>query len=177
MKVSELLKPEFIIPELKGESKEDIINELMNVYSQQNLDRKNHVAGITIDYIEKQLNEISDSLSKAENNLQIFRSSNQLLNVAEQTTGISAQYRDLQNQMAELVTRKRYYDYVADYLTNKEDFSDMIVPASMGIQDQLLNNLMAELITAQAQRSNLIQNQQEKNPLVQKLTIQITNLH
>jgi tyrosine-protein kinase Etk/Wzc len=153
----------------------DIINELMDVYSQQNLDRKNHIAGITIDYIEKQLGEISDSLNKAENNLQIFRSSNQLLNVAEQATGISAQYRDLQNQMAEMVTRKRYYDYVADYLTNKEDFSDIIVPASMGIQDQLLNNLMSELIAAQAQRSNLIQNRQEKNPLVQKLSIQIEN--
>jgi len=32
MKVSELLKPEFIIPELKGESKEDIINELIDLF-------------------------------------------------------------------------------------------------------------------------------------------------
>lgn len=153
----------------------DIVNEIMNVYSQQNLDRKNHIAGITINYIEKQLGEISDSLSQTENNLQSFRSSNQLLNVAEQASGISEQYRDLQNQMAELVARKRYYDYVADYLINKEDFSDMIVPVSMGIQDPLLNNLISELITAQAQRSNLIQNQQERNPLVQRLGIQIEN--
>ncbi len=32
MKVSELLKAEFIIPELKGESKEDIINELIDLF-------------------------------------------------------------------------------------------------------------------------------------------------
>jgi fructose-specific phosphotransferase system IIA component len=32
MKVSELLKPEFIIPELKGETKEDIINELIDLF-------------------------------------------------------------------------------------------------------------------------------------------------
>jgi fructose-specific phosphotransferase system IIA component len=32
MKVSELLKPEFIIPELNGESKEDIINELIDLF-------------------------------------------------------------------------------------------------------------------------------------------------
>jgi tyrosine-protein kinase Etk/Wzc len=157
------------------EKGKDIINELMNVYSQQNLDQKNHIAGITIDYIEKQLGEISDSLSLTEDNLQSFRSSNQLLNVTEQATGISAQYMDLQNQMAELITRKRYYDYVAEYLSKNEDFSNMIVPASMGIPDQLLNNLMSELITAQAQRSNLIQNNQERNPLVQKLGIQIEN--
>jgi tyrosine-protein kinase Etk/Wzc len=154
----------------------DIVNELMNVYSQQNLNRKNHIAGITIDYIEKQLGEISDSLSLTEDNLQRFRSSNQLLNVTEQATGISAQYMDLQNQMAELVTRKRYYDYVADYLSKNEDFSNMIVPASMGIPDQLLNSLMSDLITAQAQRSNLIRNNQERNPLVQKLGIQIENI-
>ena len=154
----------------------DIVNELMSVYSDQNLERKNHTASVTIDYIEKQLNEIADSLSRTEDNLQNFRSSNQLLNITEQASGISAQYMDLQNQLAELVTRKRYYDYVADYLSKNDNFSDMIVPASLGIQDPLLNNLMSELIAAQAQRSNLIENNQEKNPLVQKLGIQIENV-
>jgi tyrosine-protein kinase Etk/Wzc len=153
----------------------DILNELMDVYSQQNLNQKNHTAGITVDYIEKQLGEISDSLSQTEDNLQTFRSSNQLLNVSEQSTGISAQYRDLQNQLAELITRKKYYDYVSENLYKNNDFSNMIVPSSMGITDQLLNNLMTELINAQAQRSNLIQNNQEQNPLVQKLGIQIEN--
>ena len=32
MKVSDLLKPEFIIPNLKGDSKEDIINELIDLF-------------------------------------------------------------------------------------------------------------------------------------------------
>jgi len=163
---------------LQSESAEkgvDLVNGLMDVYSQQNLERKNHIASITIDYIEKQLGEISDSLNLTEDNLQRFRSSNQLLNVNEQASGISAQYLDLQNERAKLVTQKRYYDYVADYLEKNEDFSNMIVPASMGIQDQILNNLMSELIVAQSQRSNMIENKQEKNPLVKKLDIQIAN--
>ncbi len=163
---------------LKSESLKkgiDIINELMKVYSDQNLESKNHIATVTIDYIEKQLNEISDSLYLTENNLQQFRSSNQLLNITEQANGISRQYMDLKNQLAELVTRKRYYDYVTDYLSKNDNFSNMIIPASLGIQDPLLNSLMSELIAAQAQRSNLIENSQEKNPLVQKLNIQIEN--
>ena len=154
----------------------DLVNELMNVYSTQNLNRKNHIASITIDYIEKQLSEISDSLSLTEDNLQRFRSNNQLLDVAEQASGITNQYRELQNQKAELVSRKRYYDYVSDYLAKNNDFSNMIVPASMGINDQVLNNLMLELTSAQTQRSNLIENKQEKNPLVKKLDIQISNV-
>jgi capsular exopolysaccharide synthesis family protein len=154
----------------------DIVNELMKVYSDQNLERKNHIASITIDYIEKQLGEISDSLSMTENNLQQFRSANQILNVAEQSTGISAQYVLLQNQKAELVTRKRYYDYVANYLAQNDDFSNMVNPSSMGIPDQILTGLMTELISTQAQRSNLIDNRQEKSPLVNKLTIKIENI-
>jgi tyrosine-protein kinase Etk/Wzc len=154
----------------------DILNELMYVYSVQNLERKNHLATITIDYIEKQLNEISDSLNQTEVNLQTFRSSNQLLNITEQANGISAQYIDLQNKLAELVARKKYYDYVSGFLSKNDNFSDMIVPSSMGIPDPLLNSLMSELIAAQAQQSNLIKNNQEKNPLVQRLSIQIQNI-
>jgi len=162
---------------LKSESLKkgiDIVNELMNVYSEKNLERKNHNASITIDYIEKQLNEISDSLSLAEDNLQNFRSSNQLLNISDQATGISSQYMNLQNQLAEMVSRKKYYDYVSDLLA-KDNFSNMMLPASIGISDPILNTMMSELITAQAQRANLIQNNQERNPLVQKLNIQIEN--
>lgn len=163
---------------LKSESPNkgiNIVNEMMNVYSAQNLDRKNHLASITVDYIEKQLSEISDSLNQTEDNLQRFRSSHQLLNITDQAAGISAQYMDLQNQLAELVSRKRYYDYVSDLLKNN-NFANIMLPASMGISDQLLNTLMSDLIAAQAQRSNLIENNQERNPLVQKLGIQIENL-
>jgi capsular exopolysaccharide synthesis family protein len=153
----------------------DIVNELMRVSSMQNLSQKNHLATTTIDYIEKQLNEISVSLSETEDNLQSFRSSNQLLNITEQANGISAQYTNLQNQLAELVSRKKYYDYVAEYIAQNNTYSNMIVPASIGIPDPLLNSLMTELIAAQSQQSNLINNNQEKNPLVQKLAIQIDN--
>ncbi len=153
----------------------DIVNELMSVYSEQNLNRKNHTAGVTIQYIEKQLDEISDSLSLTEDNLQNFRSSNQLLDVEGQATGLSAQYMSLQNQLAELVTRKKYYDYVDNYLTSNDNFSNMVVPASLGIQDPLLTTLMTELIASQAERSNLIESNQERNPLVQKLGIEIEN--
>jgi tyrosine-protein kinase Etk/Wzc len=154
----------------------DLVNELMQVSSRQNLERKNNLANTTIDYIEKQVKDISDSLNQTEDRLQRFRSTNQVLNINEQANNMSTQYTELQNQQAELTIRKRYYDYVSDYLSKNDNFSNMIVPESIGIQDQLLTNLMTELIAAQAQRANLIENNQEKNPLVQKLGIQIDNI-
>jgi tyrosine-protein kinase Etk/Wzc len=153
-----------------------LLDELVTVYSKQNLDRKNHIASISLDYIEKQLGEISDSLSNTEDNLQNFRSSYQLLDVTDQVKSISDQYVTLQNQRAELIARKRYYDYVAERIEKNDDFTNMTIPASIGISDPLLNDLMSNLISAQAQRANLIANNQEKNPLVKKLEIQIENL-
>jgi capsular exopolysaccharide synthesis family protein len=154
----------------------DILNGITDVYSNLNLERKNHLAEITISYIDKQLGEISDSLNKTEQKLQNFRSSNQLLNVKEQSTGISDQYVELQNKRAELTTNKRYYESVLNSISKNEDFSNLIIPSSMGIQDPLNNTLMGELITAQSQKNLLIESNQEKNPLVKRLSIQIENL-
>jgi tyrosine-protein kinase Etk/Wzc len=153
----------------------NILNELMNVYSNQKLERKNHIATITIDYIEKQLNEISDSLTLTEDNLESFRSSRQLLNITDQSTEVYSQYREMLNQLAEKVSMKRYYEYISELLMT-DNFSNIMLPTAIGIPDQLLNDLMSQLITTQAQRENLIQNNQERNPLVQKLSIQIENL-
>lgn len=153
----------------------DLVNEIMQVYSNQNLERKNHTARMTVQYIEKQLGEISDSLNDTEESLQRFRSANQLLNAPQQAANLSQQYMNLQNQLAELTTQKRYYDNIAESLSESEDISNMVLPSSMGIDNQLLNNLMSELITSYSQRSSLLQNDQELNPVLQKLTIQIEN--
>ncbi len=153
----------------------DILNELMNVYSDQNLERKNYLATITVDYIEDQLNQISDSLNITEQNLQQFRSSNQILDITDQATVISTQYRDLQDKQAELVSKKRYFDYVSELLKN-DNFSNIMMPAAIGISDAVLNTLMSDLLSAQAKRSNLILSNQERNPLVPKLAIEIENL-
>lgn len=155
---------------------EDVINELIKVYSETNLAKKNHLANMTIEYIEKQLDEVSASLNKTGNNLQEFMSKNKVMNVNEQSTRLSEQRLNLQNELAKLLTQKRYYDYVTEYNGNNTDETQIIAPTSMGVQDVLLNNLIEELSSAQTQRANLIKNNQERNPIVSQLNIQIKNL-
>ncbi|WP_372948065.1 GumC family protein [Mariniphaga sp.] len=154
----------------------DIINELIQVYSESNLEKKNHLANMTLEYIEGQLDEISASLNLTENNLQQFMSQNKMMNVDEQSTRLSQQRLDLQNQLAELMTQKRYYEYIKEYNANSSDEVQIIPPSAMGVQDPLLNNLIRELSTAQAQKANMINNNQERNPIVNRLNIQINNL-
>ncbi len=154
----------------------DIINELIQVYSESNLEKKNHLANMTLEYIDEQLDEISASLNLTETNLQQFMSQNKMMNVDEQSTRLSQQRLNLQNQLAELMTQKRYYEYIKEYNANSSDEVQIIPPSAMGVQDPLLNNLIQELSTAQAQKANMINNNQERNPIVNRLDIQINNL-
>ncbi len=154
----------------------DVIDELINVYSESNLAAKNHLANMTIDYIEKQLDEVSTSLNEYEDNLQRFMSQNRTMDVGQQATRFAEQLQNLQNQLAELMTQKRYFDYIKEYDKDNSDETQIIAPTSMGVQDPLLNNLILELSTAQTQRANLIKNNQERNPIVARLEIQIRNL-
>lgn len=154
----------------------DIINELIRVYSESNLAEKNHIANMTIEYIDSQLKEVSRSLNLTEDSLQRFLSKNQLVDVEDQASSMSAQLLNLQNRLAELLTQKKYFSYVGDYLQGNNEVTQIIAPSSMGIQDPLLNKLIMDLSTAQSTRDNLIDNNQERNPIVQRLTIQIENL-
>lgn len=154
----------------------DILNEVVNVYMQQNLEKKNHIANMTIAYIESQLEEVSQSLNIAGDSLQRFRAENQLVDITRQGTDLSIKLSELQSRLAELVTQKRYYEHVTQYLTGRTGEEQIIAPASMGVQDPLLNKLIEELSTAQSQRSNLINNNQQRNPMVERLGVQIDNL-
>lgn len=155
---------------------EDIINELMHVYVSSKLEEKNHLANITIDYIEDQLAEVTSSLTSTEDNLKRFKAVNRAMNVDEQASRLSEQQLQLQNQLAELMVQKRYYDYIKEYNLSGTDENQIVTPASMGVADQVLNRLVEELATAQSQLDILIKNNQERNPMVNRLRIQIRNL-
>jgi tyrosine-protein kinase Etk/Wzc len=155
---------------------EDIINELMRVYVSSKLEEKNHLANITIDYIEEQLKEVTSSLTTTEDNLKRFKAVNRAMNVDEQASRLSEQQLNLQNQLAELMIQKRYYDYIKEYNLSGTDENQIVTPASMGVTDQVLNRLVEELATAQSQLDVLIKNNQERNPVVNRLRIQIRNL-
>jgi capsular exopolysaccharide synthesis family protein len=75
-----------------------------------------------------------------------------------------------------MATRKKYYDFIAEYLVKNDDYSNMMLPSSVGIPDQILNTLMSQLITLNSQKVNLIKGKQSENPMVKKLSIEIDNL-
>ena len=154
----------------------DFLNKLTEVYLERNLEKKNKIAFSTIKFIDTQISDIADSLSFAENKLQTFRSRHQIMNLSFQGEKLYEKMSALENERVIIVMNRKYYDYIKNYLESSTDISDLVAPSSMEVQDAVLNNLIAEMLTLNNQRMNYMQMSNPKNLFLKNLEIQISNL-
>lgn len=127
------------------------LDKLAEAFIEKNLEKKNLEAKRIIDFIEGQLQGVKDSLNITETRLQDFRSRNQIMDVSAQTQQIINQAVILEDSKAKLNLEGSYYSYLDRYLSQEGNDKRPIAPASMGIQDPNLNNLIQELSGLQAE--------------------------
>lgn len=139
----------------------DFLNTLTQEFLADNLKRKNQEAVRTIDFLDTQLVSISDSLHRAENRLQDFRSQNLVMDISSQARMLIERANALENEKANLKAKNNYYLYIKKYLINRYETGQLIAPTTMGIQDPLLTQLVKEMSELQNQKLQL----GAKNPL------------
>lgn len=158
---------------LKGH---EFLNKLVSKYIQQSLTEKNFLANQTIDHIDRQISNISDSLGRTERQLQSYRSSASVMNIDEKAGNIYTQIQNFSGTREETSRRYNYLKQMDEYFTANKDSSGLLAPSSMGVNDQLLNNLIQELTTLNAEKQQFISNDQLLNPRLQTLNVSIQNL-
>jgi len=145
----------------------DFLNALTKTYMERSLQLKNQAAATTIQFIERQMLGITDSLQMAESDLQQFRKSHKVMNLDAQSEQVLKAMEELEKQKAALVVSNMYYEYVRDYLqTSKDNLTGLTVPSSMGIDDPVLAGLIGELTMLYAKRTEAQQVAKEKNPII-----------
>ncbi len=172
---------ESTVAEIKLETKNpekaiDFLNCLTTAYVNTDLNKKKFTSIQTIDYINNQLSVIGDSLKRAEQNLQFFRSQNEVTDISLQSEQFFTELRDLEKQKAVLNINTKYYEYVTSYFSKDKQVDELIAPSAMGIDDPMLNNLIEELIRLNAEKASFIENKQAKSPYLKKINIRIENL-
>jgi len=149
------------------------LDKLTEVYINNNLDKKNQEALRITEFINAQLGDVQDSLKVTERNLMNFRSTNMIMDVSAQAQQILDQTVMLENEEARLTLERTYYNYLEGYLVQDDNDKAPISPASMGIIDPLLVNLMQELAGLQAEYFSNVAG--ERNPLQGQLEMRIRN--
>jgi capsular exopolysaccharide synthesis family protein len=151
----------------------EYLNKLMEVYGQQGLDYKNETAKKTIDFIDNQLELISDSLNQAETNLENFRLSNKLVDLSSEGTAIKAKIEKYTSEKVAADLQKKYFDYLATYVRTRNESGDIMSPTIMGVTDPLLLKLVDELGSLQLQKKQLKYNFSDDQPAINYINSKI----
>jgi tyrosine-protein kinase Etk/Wzc len=141
----------------------DFLNKYLKTYLDDDLAKKNKIALSTINFIDSQISNISDSLMKSESKLKDFRSSNQVTNLSYQGQQALEEMKQIESERSELQIQERYYNYILDLFNKNKDVAGLAPPSSANVSDPIMNSLVLELLSLNNQKSAIISNNSEKN--------------
>ena len=145
------------------------LNTLMNTYVQDDLNQKNLVGGKTVAFLDNEIAKLSESKSRAAQNLSSFRSSSNVVDVNAQSGASIQQQSSLNADRARLVTNQRVYQNMLSYLKAHRAPSDAVALSSNGVEDPATTGLIQQLAELNSQRATLMVNASEINPLVRMM--------
>jgi len=141
----------------------DFLNNFIQAYLDDNLSKKNKIALNTIDFIDSQISEISDSLTISESKLRDYRSAHQVTDLSYQGQQALEAMREIENERTTLQVQERYYNYVLDYMEKNQDMSSLSPPSAANVVDPIMNSLVLELFALNSERATILSNNAEKN--------------
>jgi tyrosine-protein kinase Etk/Wzc len=152
------------------------LNQFCNSYIQLGLDEKNKVTFSTIKFIDQQIKSIIDTLGDVENQLQVFRTNNRIVDLSQSGSQLMTIVVDLEGQKAEQILKTKYYKYLIDYINNANPLDEIIGPSVMGVNDPILVNLIQKIIELYSKKKSLELSYEKSNPLLIEVDENLFNL-
>ena len=144
------------------------IQQFIRRYQEADVLKKSQVASRSIDFLDRQVTLIGDSLRYYEKLIGGLSPANMQPPEAQQAR-ILSQNEKLDEQEIQTRLQERYYQYLEKYLTADSDFAQVLLPSSLGVADPVLSGLVTRLGELQFQL-RLLKGQafDAGNPLVQE---------
>lgn len=144
----------------------DFMTHLVAAYQQLDLDKKNETARRTVEFIKGQLSSIKDSLRTVEYQLERFGNSSRVKDMSMEAQRLFNKLEAFEMQKAELLVRHNYYQYLEDYLKKANNFDQVVLPVSVGINDEVLNTMLNKMVEVQLEIKLYLNKEKAGNPLI-----------
>lgn len=149
----------------------DFLNTLCEMFVDDNLNRKNDAAVRTIEFIDSQLEHMTDSLENSERRLQDFKSANfDIANMG--TSSLYSAYSKLENILSDIRLQEAYLTYLTDYLRNNVDDGAIIAPTNLGVKDNTLSQLVLQYSELQLKMEEV----GEKSPIYERYARELSSV-
>lgn len=153
----------------------DILNQLMEEYSKQNIEDKNQTAARTVSFVNERLNLITRELGDVEKDLQKYKQDNQVINLASQSEIYLNNQSVLDKEVSQFEVQKHIIQYLKEYMGSQQnEFS--VVPTTLGIEDITLQELIGQYNDQQLKREALLKTTTGQNPTVKVMESQLEKL-
>lgn len=146
------------------------LDTLMYVVQQKDLDKKNLEGIKTIEFIDYQLANVSETLNAAEQDLESFQYSTSSIGEA---SALYERRDQLEAELADLNIKLSYFRNILNNLESLESVSRISAPASVGVDDPILSNLLIKLSDLNQQRIRMGRTATDANPVIQRLELDI----
>lgn len=125
-----------------AQKESDYLNKLIKTYIQQGLEDKNKKAIQTIQFIDKQLLGVTDSLKIAEDSLQEFKRLNDVIDIQKEGDVLFNKYEQIQLEKLQLENQLKFLRFFMNELNNNPEARIFYIPTILNIEDMGLTNLM-----------------------------------
>jgi capsular exopolysaccharide synthesis family protein len=154
----------------------DFLNGLIANYQEYNLEKKNATATRTIEFITEQINGITDSLRTAERQLEKFKNENVLTDLSGEALRLYQKAEEVEKEKMELAIRQNYYKYLLDYIKTNPTMDQVILPSSVGLNDEILSDLISKMVDLQLDMKLMLSQDKLENPIVNERKKRISEL-
>ena len=131
------------------------LNRLIYNYINDEIAEKNLASINTVNFINNQLAEMSDSLALIEQQIQHYKNNNNVTDLSLKAQSIYTNIVGLETELAKTKTMNNYFDYLFSYLVKGENLEGVSVPTSFGVNDVSLNSLISQLVEVQIKKNVL----------------------
>lgn len=154
------------IPETNKKKGKDILNTLIQIYSDKGIEQQKKVAANTITFLDERINIISKELFDVERTLEIYKETNNLTNIDAEAKAILEQGSEFRKQQIEIETQYAVIEMIEDFMKNPEN-QYALIPLNIGLNDHTAVEGLRQYNDALLERMKLLKSTHINNPIIE----------
>ena len=158
-----------------AERGEDIINTLIHTYYQVSINERNKLAANTLNFVEERLKLVEGELDTLESEMVKYKATKGAVNLSEQGKIFLENVGANDQKISDINLQLAVLDKVEGYVILKNS-SAGTVPATLGINDPILSQLLQNLYNSEMEYQKLRKNTTENNPILLSISDEIENI-
>ena len=142
-----------------------ILDSLLALYGTSTVNYKSRMSENTLHFLDERLALVSGDLNEVEKNLENYKTKNDIVDLSAQGSVVLDQMKETGTKISELNVQIDVLNKIKNYVVTRNN-SNNEIPATLGIADPVLNDLLKQLYEAEFELQKTIQTSGIKNPRV-----------